>query len=90
MNNIEYIKNKIELFYKKSPDINIIINTSRSKSTDMIPVKIYGIYPNIFCVEETETQCPKKYSFQYVDVLIGRVIIKELPISTETNTKKKR
>ncbi|MBQ4509646.1 MAG: hypothetical protein II984_02885 [Clostridia bacterium] len=87
MNNIYFIKAAIEALYKKAPNINIVINTTRTKSTSNIPAKICGVYPNIFCVEELNTAPPKKHSFQYADILIGRVVIKEFPYITETKKK---
>lgn len=80
MDNIEYIKNGINRLFCDGGNINIIINTSRTKPiSEYKSVKITGTYPNIFCIEEIGVELPKKYSFQYVDVLIGRVRIKEFP-----------
>jgi len=91
MNSIEYIKLGIASLFKKNDDIHIIINISHRKPMiEFIPVKIKGVYPNVFCVEETEGDNPKKYSFQYADVLIGRVEIKEFPYTFEKGEIKRK
>jgi len=78
MNNINSIISKINKLYHESPQIHINIKSSRPKQIlNNVFVVITGVYPNIFCVEEINAKYPKKYSFQYADILIGKVEIIE-------------
>ena len=79
MNNIDIIKEKVNKLFLSKSNIHINIKNNRPKvAINNLEVTIKGIYPNIFCVTETNGDTPKSYSFQYVDVLIGRVEILEL------------
>ena len=86
MNNIDSIKNKIKMLYETNPKIHINIQSTRPKLIlNNVYVIIKGVYPNIFCVEELGVEHPKTFSFQYVDILIGKIEISEL--KTANNSK---
>lgn len=79
MNNTEIIKRKIERLFQSDKKIHIRVKNTRPKNTTTdLEVVIKGVYPNIFCVIEADSAFPKFYSFQYTDVLIGRIEILEL------------
>jgi len=80
MDCIEYIKSGIEKLYKTNPNIHISVNQTRPKIiVEKSPAKIVRVYKNIFQVEEyKEGALPICHTFQYGDILIGQVEIKEL------------
>lgn len=45
-------------------------------------MKIVGVYPHIFQVEEAAGSPPRRHSLQYSDVLVGHVVISELNLQT--------
>lgn len=79
MKNINAIIYEIKRLYKECHQIHITIQNFRPKRIlSDIFVTITGVYQNIFCVEEINAEYPKRYSFQYADVLIGKIKITEL------------
>ena len=80
MDNMDYIKSGIEKLFKTNPNIHISVSKTRPKViVDASPAKIVGVYKNIFQVEECEGgKMPTRHTFQYGEVLICQVKIKEL------------
>lgn len=80
MEQLNYIKSEIERLYKTNPDIHISVNRMRPRIlVEASPAKIVGVYKNIFQIEESVSgRLPAKHTFQYGEVLIGQVAIKEL------------
>ena len=79
MNTTEYIKHEIEKLYNNNPIIHITLKITRPKSElEKSTVKITGVYKNIFQVEENRKGALLRHTFQYSDILIGRVAIEEL------------
>ena len=79
MNDIEYIKSGVEKLYKTNPNIHISVSKTHPKViVDASPVKIVGVYKNIFRIEECEGKMPTCHTVQYGDILIGQVKINEL------------
>ena len=80
MNTIEYIKGQIKKLYESNPNIHLSVKLMQSKIlAENVPVKIVDVYRNIFQIEEIGvTVRPERRSFQYGDVLIGRIVIQEL------------
>lgn len=80
MDYIEQIKTGIERLYKIHQNIHISVSRMRPKIiVDASPAKIVGVYKNIFQIEECVSgKMPTRHTFQYGDILIGQVVIKEL------------
>lgn len=80
MAGIDRIKNGITELYKKNSIIHISVKLTRPRVlVEDAPVKIIGVYRNIFQVEEIEGDgALSRHTFQYGDVLIGQVMIEEL------------
>ena len=80
MDYIEQIKSAIEKLFKTNPNIHISVSKTHPKViVDASPAKIVGVYKNIFQVEECEGgKMPTRHTFQYGEVLICQVKIKEL------------
>ena len=80
MDYIEQIKNGIERLYRNNPNIHISVCRIHPKIiVEAQPAKIVGVYKNIFQIEECEPEKkPARHTFQYVDILIGQVVIEEL------------
>ena len=80
MNYIEEIKTGIEKLYKTN--LKVHISTIRARPKRIVissPVKIVGVYENIFQVEECgEEDSPTRYTVRYSDVLVGQVKVDEL------------
>lgn len=91
MDYIQKIKNDIERFYNTNTSIHICVSTSRPRMfLKASPVKIVGVYKNIFRIEECEDKKTlTQHTFQYAEVLIGQVKIEEIdyvPIVTNPKT----
>ena len=86
MDRLDYIKSEIEKLYKTNPQIHISIKLARPRITvENAPAVITGTYRNIFQIEECDSGRPLRHSFQYVDVMIGQVVIRELNYTPDTN-----
>ena len=92
MDYIEQIKVGIEKLYKTNPNIHISVRKTHPKViVDASPAKIVGVYKNIFQVEECESgKMPTRHTFQYVDILIGQVVIEELNFVRPLNVLNKK
>lgn len=86
---IAYIKSSVETLYQTNPNIHIRINQRNKKTiAEEKSVKLVGVYKNIFQVEESVGKLPTRHSFQYGDILIGHITIRELncpPLSHTPN-----
>ena len=80
MEDIMFIRRKIERLYQTNPNIHICVKQLRPKLiVESSPAKIVGVYKNIFQIEETESRkLPTRHIFQYGDVVVGQVVIEEL------------
>lgn len=80
MSTLDYIKSEIKKLFATTPNIHISIKSMQTKTlAEKIPVRLVGAYRNIFQVEELGVAVrPERHSFQYGDVLIGRIVIQEL------------
>lgn len=88
---VEYIKKRIENLYQTNPNIHISVNQPHQKEKVVEKsAKLVGVYKNIFQVEEYDGKKRTRHSFQYGDILIGQVKIKELncPPIIHTTAKK--
>ena len=92
MNYIEQIKTGIIKLYRNNPNIHISVNKIHPKIiVDAQPVRIVGVYKNIFQVEECATGKPAtRHTIQYSDILIGQVSIEELNFFRPANVLNKK
>ena len=79
MRSIETIRDRIAKLYVTHPDVHINISmTSPKVSVRNEPVRITGVYPHLFRIEEKNTGVPRSFTHRYTDLLTGRVEIAEL------------
>ena len=79
MDYLDSIRSGIEALYKTNPNVHINVKLARPKVIlEDVSVVIVGVYRNIFQVEGKDGGRPTRYTFQYGDVLIGHVVIREL------------
>jgi len=88
MYNIDSIKKHIKRLCETNPNIHISVKLTRPKAVAIdTPARIIGVYNNIFQIEECgDSKPPARHTFQYGEVLIGKVVIKELdyvPVSSK-------
>ena len=79
MSSVQRIREQIRHLYQSNPHIHIDISLTSPKinfSNDA--VTITGVYPHIFQIEEYTSGKPKQHTLQYTEVIIGKIIIKEL------------
>lgn len=79
MTALDIIKNKIKILYETNPNIHINISMTHPKiCLRNDPVKITGIYKNVFRIEENSSGSPKCHTLQYTDILTKQIEIVEL------------
>ena len=79
MNSIDSIKKEIQRLYESNPSIHISVKLTRPRLIiENAPVKIIGVYNNIFQIEENRTGHLVRHTLQYSEVLTGNVKISEL------------
>ena len=75
------LREKIELLAATSQDVVVDVAIPHSRiSYTAKAAKIVGVYPHLFRVAISDGDACVTFSFQYSDVLIGRVKIHELEI----------
>ena len=90
MYNIDHIKNEIRQLYENGQIVHVSVSQTHPRVVvEEAPAKITGVYKNIFQVEEcTESSRPAHHTFQYGEVLIGHVVIRELSYTPAVLKKK--
>lgn len=79
MTAIEVTKQRIRALYEQNPHVHISVSINASKiHLTNEPVRITGVYPHIFQIEERSSGAPKNLTLQYTDVLTDNVKIAEL------------
>ena len=79
MNSVDVIRSELMKLYRKNPRVHINISTAHPKvNLKNEPFIITGVYPHIFQLEEQNSIAPKRYTFQYTDVMLHYVEIVEL------------
>lgn len=80
MTSLEVIKEKIEKLYAENNTIHIDSQPARSAiPLKNASVKIKGVYPHIFVVEECEGgNTLRRHAIQYADVFTKHIVISEL------------
>lgn len=88
---IEIIKRKIAALYQAAPQVHLRTKASHQRDLGAeVPARIIGVYKNIFQLEQTEGGRTVRHTYQYGDVLIGHVVIRELdyvPMTSLLNKK---
>ncbi len=75
---VQIIKEKITQLFKTNPDIHMNVSLTKPRlELRNDAVKITGVYPNIFQIEEYSSGKPKKHILQYNDILTGHIEILE-------------
>ena len=75
MTEIDKVKRKIQTLYRTNPFIHVDVSINRPKVlVNRQKAKIVGVYPHIFQLEADG----KRYSLQYIDVVIKSIRILEL------------
>lgn len=79
MSTLDLIRLKVQRLYNNSPDIHITAVLLNPKVTlENAHVKITGVYPHIFRIEEQTGENRKCHTIQYTDILTNQVVISEL------------
>ena len=79
MDTLERIKKEIARLYEEKREIHVSVAKTRPKATvEKAPSMIVGVYKNVFQVEAKGSAVPRRYTFQYSDILIGQLVIQEL------------
>ncbi|MBR2877805.1 MAG: hypothetical protein IKB92_01765, partial [Clostridia bacterium] len=79
MNALSHIKSQVMYLFNTNPKVHIdISNKGERKHLSNVPAVITAVYSNIFTATLNEDGVVKKYTFQYADLLIHNVVIKEL------------
>lgn len=79
MTSLELIKAKMKQLYQTNPNIHITasIATPKTELKDEL-VKLKGVYPHIFQIEETTTGSARCHTLQYTEILTEHIEISEL------------
>jgi len=79
MTQTDYVKSKIEKLYKTNPNIHIQYAAITPRGvTESIPATITGVYKHIFQIEESSSGKARKYTVQFAEVIMRRIVIKEI------------
>lgn len=88
---LEFIKKGIAALYTNAPNVHVSTKASYQKELGKeTPATLVGVYKNIFQIEQTVAGRIVRHTYQYGDVLIGHVVIRELdfvPMSSLLNKK---
>ena len=75
---LDTVKTKLKEIFKRNKLVHISINSGRTKVTD-IPSTITGVYNHFFCVtSHVKSYQDESFTINFIDILIGKFIIKEL------------
>ncbi len=79
METVEQIKTKLRELYLTAPNIHMDVNLTRPRlQLSDAEAKIIGVFRNIFQIEEHSMGVARRHDLQYTEILIGRIVIKEL------------
>lgn len=77
MQNLESAKNLVTKLYKENQTVHMDVSLPKMRiNLKDDEVKIVGVYPHIFQIEQTKEN-GKKYILQYSDILTKSIIIHE-------------
>ncbi len=75
----ENIKKQIKELYETTPMIHVDVSMSKPRFViKNAEVKIKGVYPHIFQLEENDSGQVRCHTVQYTDVMIGNIVIAEM------------
>lgn len=72
---VESVRAQIVRLLETQPHIRISVAIAHSKVVQDAEVTITGVYRHVFCVEEMSGGVPQRHTFQYSDLITGRVRI---------------
>ena len=76
---LERLRQRISERYRSDPNIRINVSLRQPKlQLSDVPVRITGVYRNLFQVEEVSSGQPKRHVLQYADVLTHDIEILDL------------
>jgi len=82
---LKQIRQHLLRLFQSNPHIRINVSLQKPKlSLCNVPVKIVGVYPHIFQIEETSSEGGKRYTLQYTDILLHNIEILDAPDTGET------
>ncbi|MDE7263429.1 MAG: hypothetical protein K2N64_02040 [Anaeroplasmataceae bacterium] len=74
---LKHIQEELERIYQSTNLIHVSILNKRNKVVEA-PSKILGIYSRFLCVESKVNAYVEKFTINYIDIMTGNIIIKEL------------
>ena len=75
---LDTVKAKLQMIFNSNKIVHVSVNSGRTKLTD-IPSTITGIYNHFFCVTaHIKNYKEESFTINFIDILIGKFIIKEL------------
>lgn len=79
INTPEVIKKYILKLYKENPKIHVNVSITKPRiHLENVACEIKEVYPNLFIVEDLESDTKKRYTLNYIDVFTKQVEILEL------------
>ena len=69
-------REQIQHIYADNPHITISVTASHARVVQDSQVTITGVYQHVFCVEENSCGTPLRHTFQYADLITGRIVIR--------------
>lgn len=78
-NDLSVIKSQVKALYEKKQTVHIDMSQrNKNKNLTNVSAEITGVYPNVFTLKTVGTTKETSYNFQYADLLIHNLEIKEL------------
>ena len=87
MNILDTIRDRVHILYKTNPNIHVNVTLKRPHKTKLnnLSVRIKGVYPHMFQVEDNSEGDAKLYMHSYTDIVTKEVEILELSDLTFQN-----
>lgn len=83
---LNQIRQHIQQLFQSNPNIRVNVSLKKPKlNLCDVPVKIVGVYPHIFQIEEETSDGRKRYTLQYTDVLLHNIEILENANAADRN-----
>lgn len=76
---IDLVRAKIKTLFEQHPNVHVNVFLTHPKlNIQNVEIKIVGVYPHIFQIEEYTEGKPKRHTLQYTDVVLNNIEISEL------------
>ncbi|MBE6897186.1 MAG: hypothetical protein E7477_08850 [Ruminococcaceae bacterium] len=76
---VDKIRRQINYLYLKHPNIHIIMRLPHHKrKSEIIPVIIKNVYPNLFVVTEKNNEHEELHTIMYTEILTNHIEVLEL------------